>query len=253
VPSVVGTKVPEARETLAAKGFKLGTQTSESSNTVPSGQIISQTPAANQLATKDTAVNVVVSGGQTSYDVPNVIGESEERAKTLLENAHFTVGDSNKVESDRPAGEVIDISPDPDKQYPAGTRFTLTVSTGQAKVKVPEVLGMSPEDATKELKDAGLSVAYKERPSDQGVEGTVIDQSEAPGKRVDKGTKVTITIATKPDEPPPSTPPSPPDTSTTPSPDPSTNSPSGGPSISVPTSGGNGNGNRSSDTTGPND
>jgi beta-lactam-binding protein with PASTA domain/predicted Ser/Thr protein kinase len=253
VPSVVGKEVPEARAILTAKGFKLGTQTSESSNTVPSGQIISQSPAANQPATKDTAVNVVVSGGPTSYPVPAVIGKSEEEARSLLKSDpwNFTVGESDTVESDRPAGEVIGISPDRDKQYPAGTRFTLTVSTGQAKVKVPQVLGKTREDATKELKDAGLSVAYKERPSDEGPEGTVIDQSEAPGERVKKGTTVTITIATKPDEPPPSTPPSPPDTSTTPSPDPSTNSPSGTPSVSLPTNGGNGN--RSSDTAGPND
>jgi eukaryotic-like serine/threonine-protein kinase len=253
VPSVVGKEVPDARATLTAKGFKLGTQTSESSNTVPSGQIISQSPAANQLATKDTAVNVVVSGGQTSYDVPNVIGKSEERARTLLENAHFTVGDSNRVESDKPAGEVIAISPDPGDRYPAGTSFTLTVSTGQAKVNVPDVRGMTRDDATKKLKDEGLSVGYAEQPSDKGVEGTVISQSVRPFTQVDKGDKVTITIATKPDEPPPSTPPSPPDTSTTPSPDPSDTSPSGSPSISLPTNGGNGNGNRSSDTTGPND
>jgi beta-lactam-binding protein with PASTA domain len=83
-------------------------------------------------------------------------------------------------------------------------------------------------DATNTLKQLGLNVGLTQLPDPNAVEGTVIQQSIKPKTKVDKGTKVIITIAVKPVETTPT--PSP-----TPSGDPSSDPT---PTITLPGNGG---------------
>jgi eukaryotic-like serine/threonine-protein kinase len=245
VPSVTGKTLDDASATLVAKGLKLGTSTTESSTAVPVGRIIRQNPPANQMADKDTAVAVVVSGGPATYKVPEVIGKTEKEAKTALRSDpwNFEVAESNEIDSEKPADEVIDISPDPTKRYPAGTTFTLTISSGEVKVRVPNLLTMSRDGATARLEELGLSVGYAAKPSAEAVPGTVIKQSVKPNTEVKKGTVVTITIATEPEvtTPPPTQP-----TETPPTETPPTETPSTPPTIGLPGGGSTGTGNPTS-------
>ena len=64
VPSLKGMTIDEARQSLEEKGLALGEETSEFSDTVEAGRIISHTPAANIYANAGEAVNIVVSKGQ---------------------------------------------------------------------------------------------------------------------------------------------------------------------------------------------
>jgi uncharacterized repeat protein (TIGR03803 family) len=62
-PNVVGYTVAAATAKLKVYGLVLGTQTTASSATVPSGEIISQSPYAGNSVASGSAVNVVVSSG----------------------------------------------------------------------------------------------------------------------------------------------------------------------------------------------
>jgi beta-lactam-binding protein with PASTA domain len=170
------------------------------------------------MAPKDSTVAVVVSAGPNTFPVPNVIGKSESEARDLLKNSpgkFLVTSKSDTVDNEAPAGTVVGISPDPSGQYPPGTKFTLTLSSGSVKVDVPDVTTQIQDDATKTLKDLGLNVGYKQDSSDpNAVEGTVIKQSVKPGTKVAKGTTVTLTIAVKPSQPTPT--PTPTDTPTDP-------------------------------------
>jgi serine/threonine-protein kinase len=232
VPSVTGKSVAEATTLLTQKGLQLS-QTTRSSNTVPVGRIVSQKPDTNVMVDQNSTVAVVVSGGPGLYPVPDVIGKTESRARTLLGSppGNFEVATDSKTQDDpAPAGQVLSISPDPTNRYPAGQMFTLTISTGNVKVEVPDVTSQKQDDATNALKQVGLNVGYAQQTvtDPNAVEGTVIQQSIKPKTKVDKGTKVIITIAVKAA---PTTPTSP----TTPGGDPSAN-PS--PTITLPGNGG---------------
>jgi len=238
VPSVTGKTVEQATTLLTERGLQLS-QTTQSSNTVPIGKIAKQSPGMNVMVDKNSTVAVVVSGGPGLYSVPDVIGKTESQARTLLGNppGNFEVATDSKSQDDpAPAGQVLKISPDPSNKYPAGTVFTLTISTGNVKVEVPDVTTQNQADATNALKAVGLNVGYTQLPvTDPSVqEGTVVTQSIKPHTKVDKGTKVIITLAVRPPEttPPPTSP-------STPSGDPSGN-PS--PTITLPGNGGFGGG-----------
>jgi serine/threonine protein kinase/beta-lactam-binding protein with PASTA domain len=232
VPSVTGKTLAEATTLLTQKGLQL-TSTTQTNNDVPVGKIVRQNPGTNVMVDKNSTVTVVVSGGPGLYPVADVIGKTESQARTLLEKppGNFQVAADSKLQDDpAPAGQVLRVSPDPSKKYPAGQLFTLTISTGNVKVAVPDVTRQSQDDATNNLKKLGLNVGLAQLTvtDPNTVEGTVVKQSIAPTTMVDKGTKVIITIAVKPSQ----TPPTP---SETPSGDPSANPT---PTITLPGNGG---------------
>jgi beta-lactam-binding protein with PASTA domain/predicted Ser/Thr protein kinase len=212
VPAVTGKPLDEATALLEAKGLVV-TSTYQASAEVPKGSVISQDPGANAMVDKNSTVKLKVSGGPNTFAVPDVIGKSESDARDALENSpgKFEVASKTQtVDSEQPKGTVVSISPDPGGQYAPGTKFTLTLSSGVTKVEVPDLTTQNQDDATQALKQLGLTVGYASEPTNDPtvVEGTVTKQSVKAGTKVAKGTKVTLTIATKvePTDTPSSTP-----------------------------------------------
>jgi beta-lactam-binding protein with PASTA domain len=66
VPNVVGLTQATAETNIVATGLVVGTITAQNDNTVPSGDVISQNPAAGAMANAGSAVNLVVSLGPAS-------------------------------------------------------------------------------------------------------------------------------------------------------------------------------------------
>lgn len=64
VPAVEGHTEEEARKALGDAGFNIGDVSESYSDTVPAGQVISQSLSAGKYAEKGTAVDLVVSKGQ---------------------------------------------------------------------------------------------------------------------------------------------------------------------------------------------
>ncbi|MDX3001340.1 Stk1 family PASTA domain-containing Ser/Thr kinase [Kribbella solani] len=207
VPDLSGKSVAEATALLDAKGLKL-TSTSQKSDTVGKGAIISQTPESGTEADQGSTVNVVVSAGPSAFSVPNVIGMSESKAKRTLENAkgQFTVSDKTvEKDSDQKKGTVIEVSPDPSGSYAPGTQFTLTVSSGVVNVEVPSVITQTQDDATAALKALGFRVGYSSVDDPSKPDQTVVAQSKAAGTQQPKGTLITLTINNHQQESPPPT------------------------------------------------
>ncbi len=66
VPNVVGDKQAAATATIAAAGLTVGAVSAQASTRVPSGDVISESPAAGTSVVGGSAVNLVVSSGSTS-------------------------------------------------------------------------------------------------------------------------------------------------------------------------------------------
>ncbi|MFB9315380.1 Stk1 family PASTA domain-containing Ser/Thr kinase [Nocardioides plantarum] len=125
--------------------------------------------------------------------VPNVVGMTEQQARTEIGAAGFSVKEPpTSVNSDtEPSGNVIDQSPAGDSYQEPGTAIELTISIGQAEVSVPDVTNKSLEDAEAELKQAGFVVTKKEEESDE-PEREILRQDPAGGTEVAKGTRITL-------------------------------------------------------------
>ena len=111
VPSVTGSSAAAAAAALTAAGL-VPAQANAYSSTVPSGQVISSTPAAGTTQPFGSRVVVTVSQGPQPVTVPNVVGQSVTAATAALQALGLKVGGPYG-----PAGSTTVVSLDP----PAGT------------------------------------------------------------------------------------------------------------------------------------
>jgi serine/threonine-protein kinase len=130
VPHVVGEAEDAAKSDLTGAGFTVSSST-QSSNSVPQGTVISQDPDHSKAA-KGSSVSIVVSSGPQDTPIPNVVGEDPQQAQQDLSSKGFnpvidststdnsmSPGDPDKVETETPTGTAA-----------AGTNIHLTI--GQA-------------------------------------------------------------------------------------------------------------------------
>lgn len=132
--------------------------------------------------------------------VPDVTGKQVEIAKATLENKKLDVSVKEIESSEVPIGEVISQTPSGGAVVKAHRTIHLTVSKGDSgsEVLMPNLTGLSLDDAEKILKEIGLTVGnitYAE--SDTYDNGKVIDQSPKSPDKVAKGTKVNLTVCKK--------------------------------------------------------
>jgi hypothetical protein len=74
VPDVVGAEQSAAEEEITDAGLKVGKVTTETSDSVPAGIVISQNPAAGTDVSPGTSVNLEVSAGSAPEEVGDIAG-----------------------------------------------------------------------------------------------------------------------------------------------------------------------------------
>lgn len=120
------------------------------------------------------------------YIVPNTIGMSIEDAKREISNNRFNakiIGSGNKV---------IDQVPKAGFMLKEGSTIVLfTQEMSQTDVHVPNVVGLSSQDAQKVLSNSLLNIKIK------GIKGKIIRQNPQPGTKVQIGSIVEVEIADK--------------------------------------------------------
>ncbi|MGB5065328.1 MAG: PASTA domain-containing protein [Candidatus Competibacter sp.] len=218
VPNVVGSTQTSA--TLAIEGtcsnattppvcLTVGTITQQASATVPAGQVISQSPAANTQVQAGTTINLWVSSG-SGVTVPNVTNQPQATAETTLTNAGLTLGTVTQAfDPTVPAGNVISQNPLANATVAPGTAVNLVVSSGIAPVAVPNVVGQALAGAKTTIEGAGFKVGTISLvASDTIAAGIVTGQNPAGGTLAAPGATVNLTISSGPAAPevPPVTP-----------------------------------------------
>lgn len=191
VPDVVGSSLEDARTAVEEQDLELVEDDPVHSETVPEGEVISQSAEAEALP-EGGEVHVVVSLGRQPLQVPNQAGSSESTARAALEDAGFRVTSSQAHSASVPKGAVISQSPNSGTLF-RGDTVHLVVSLGPEMVKVPDVFRTEEAEAKAKLEAAGLKVSVVH---DKGepVFGLVYEQSAAAGKELPKGSTVTIKV-----------------------------------------------------------
>ncbi len=135
VPDLTSLTQADAQAALTAAGLRLGAVTSETSSSVPPGQVIRQDPLAGATVVKGSAVNIVLSSGTptptpsaSGVAVPNVYAMDAATASDTLTNAGFTVVVKQKGGTGQPPGTVVKVTPDAGTVLPAGSTVVLTIA-----------------------------------------------------------------------------------------------------------------------------
>ncbi|APT87977.1 serine/threonine protein kinase [Corynebacterium frankenforstense DSM 45800] len=194
VPDVVGWQRTDAEQALEKAGLRVDVN-EEPSPDVPRGQVIRTNPGAGSRLQPGTAVVLIVSSGREITDVPDLSGMSLDEARRTLENAGLSLkGQVEEEESDSvPAGQIISQNPAAGSQISKGTEIAVTVSTGKKQVRVPDLKGLSLDEARSTLESMGLRVEPNYVDSREPEDRVL--SVDATGSEVDEGSSVTVTVS----------------------------------------------------------
>ena len=141
-----------------------------------------------------------------SVQVPDVTGQPTGRATDRLEQAGFEVDQVTRVASPRSPGTVVRQEPEGSADrdcaflgyFCSNPAVELFVSGGPSAVEIPDVAGLSRDDAELELEQAGFEVSIERRPSDRYPGGRAVGTEPPAGEEAPAGSTVTLLISSGP-------------------------------------------------------
>ena len=131
-----------------------------------------------------------------NVELPDLTGQSFEKAKAALEKAGFVVQSSYEASDEMESGKIIGQDPAAGSQIPTGYTITLRVSSGSGNIEVPDLSNKTAAEAKVALEDMGLQINLSNGTSDSVPTGSVISQSPEAGSKVEPGTTVLVVIST---------------------------------------------------------
>lgn len=202
VPNVTNKQVEFAIAQLERKGFDVGEE-KYVNRAVPRNTVLEQDPLPGSaeedcffltfFCSKPT-VDLTVSAGPGSGEVPSTAGLSQEAATEKLEEAGFEAGVERVNSKTVDEGLVVRSEPGGGTTATKGSTVTLFVSRGPKLTKVPVLVGSQRGAAVERLRGRGLqpSVEEEESPSPKGQ---VIAQSPDAGSEVEAGSTVSLVVS----------------------------------------------------------
>lgn len=186
---LVGMREREARLALRDVGLTDVEVSREYSADVTRGEVIWASVREGGTVPTDETVRLTVSGGPPPVTVPEVAGLAPDDATDTLAAEGFEVARDDRFDEQVPAGTVLGTEPGAGEGAKQGGTVTIVVSMGREGT-VPDVTGMSVEDATNLLEKAGYTVALR---GFGGLFGDGVMETEpAAGKRLKQGDEVKI-------------------------------------------------------------
>ena len=201
VPNTRGDSRAEAEEALREAGFEVRVERAESPPE-DEGLVTGQDPAGGAFgATVDlgTEVGITVGTGPDDVTVPALVGNTTAQAESILAGSDLELGSVDQDYSDTvPEGSIIFQDPPEGESLEPGSRVNVTESLGVQQVEVPEVYGVSLEEAQARLNSADINSDPIEVPGDEAA-GTALSTEPGVGALVEPGSTLPLYYSAGPE------------------------------------------------------
>lgn len=191
VPEVVGVQHAEAERRLDERDFEVEVKRVVSSRAP--GVVVDQRPEPRTLYGEGGIVVLSVARDPLQIEVPDVTGDARARAERRLRDADL-MPRVETIRSPRRRGRVLRQIPDPGTEVPRDSTVVVIVSAGRELVDVPQVVGLTADEATKQLTQAGFRTRIV-RVAGTEPEGTVTGQRPQGGARSPRGQVVRLNVS----------------------------------------------------------
>jgi serine/threonine protein kinase len=207
VPNVTNKQVEFAIAQLERKGFDVGEETYVN-RAVPRNTVLEQDPLPGStdedcsfltFFCSKPSVDLTVSAGPGSGEVPSTAGLSQEEATEKIEEAGFEAGVERVNSKTVEEGLVIRSEPGGGTTATKGSTVTLVISRGPKLTKVPVLVGSQRGAAVERLRGRGLVPSIEEEES-SSPKGQVIGQSPDAGSEVEAGSTVSLVVSSGEEE-----------------------------------------------------
>nr|WP_247739218.1 Stk1 family PASTA domain-containing Ser/Thr kinase [Bacillus sp. 165] len=205
IPDVSGLDYDKAVTVLANKGFHVTSPKLIYDDTIEEGIVIKTDPVAGRIVKENSSITIYKSAGKEKKKMENFIGLKYDQVMGELKNRYLSV-EKFEEESDKPEGEIIRQSPDPDTEIIEKEQKVLVwVSQGPKEISLMDVKGWAKSSVETYAVDKNLNVEWKTEYSDTITEGYVISQSPKAGTKLKEEDSFSVTISMGPKEQPPET------------------------------------------------
>ncbi len=155
IPYVVDLETERAIYVIQESGFTIGQKIEVNDDNVPIGFIISQNPMAGKKMGPGSTVDLVISSGPSLIELGDLSRKSVEDATQILETLGLEFETLEEYSEDIEEGLVSGTLPEAGEIITPDDVVTIIVSLG-IKIEVPEVEGLTYQDAIDKLEEAGL-------------------------------------------------------------------------------------------------
>ncbi len=140
--------------------------------------------------------NFVTNSGE-KIRIPSLAGMSLKEAKATLSNLNLSLAVKEEIFSeDVPKGKVIDSDPSGGGKVGKNGTVYVTISGGQERIKVPELLGLTLDAATTTLSKANLKLGSTSTSFSATVDtGLIISSNPPAGSDAKKNSLVSLVIS----------------------------------------------------------
>lgn len=180
VPDLTKLSLDEAQSLLEQYGLRHEILDRRAHSAYPAGYIIDQAPSPRQIVKPNRKVYLTVNtDARPTVVVPDVVDMSLRNARIQLENSGLEVGVIS-MESGRFRNTVLRQSISPADTVDQGAVVDLAVSDGlgEEMVDVPDLIGLSLQDAQQQILAAGLRIGrYTFQPDRESIPNTVLSYS----------------------------------------------------------------------------
>ena len=155
IPYVVDLETERAVYVIEESGFTVGQKIEVNDDNVPIGFVISQNPIAGKKMGPGSTVDLVVSSGPSLIVLGDLSKKSVEDATQILETLGLEFETIEEFSEDIEEGLVSGTIPEVGEIVTPDDIITVIVSLG-IKIEVPEVEGLTYQDAINKLEEVGL-------------------------------------------------------------------------------------------------
>ncbi|HPZ08505.1 MAG TPA: Stk1 family PASTA domain-containing Ser/Thr kinase [Candidatus Eremiobacteraeota bacterium] len=129
--------------------------------------------------------------------VPDIKGRQESQARTILEKWSLSIGNVNSVYNyDHPAGAIISQEPERGASVKKGSKISVLVSLGPAKVTVPYLIHLSLSEAQLKTTQKGLLLSISKEEYQEGLQSDYIISQEPPaGTEIEGKSSIYVVIS----------------------------------------------------------
>jgi eukaryotic-like serine/threonine-protein kinase len=123
--------------------------------------------------------------GPDEVEVPDVIGQEFNKAKSELENAGFIIGELMEItDAEIPAGYIIKTNPNAGKTVKEGATIDLYISNGKRKFELSNYVDRRYDDVVLLLENKNFKDIKKVEVYDSSEAGTILKQNPAAEEKV---------------------------------------------------------------------
>ncbi|MDR2817637.1 MAG: Stk1 family PASTA domain-containing Ser/Thr kinase [Oscillospiraceae bacterium] len=197
VPDLLGENYEAVKVSNEYSKFTINLETTVFDEKYAEGEICEQDPRPGKSVKEATLIMVKVSRGQRKEKMPDVVGREAGGAIADLKNLGLTVNERRVFSDDVAKDIIIRTEPPADTEVLVGYEVTVVISDGpeNKKVKVPDLRGMTWQEAEKLLKENHLQLGSHSEINSDKPKDVVLNQSLAKGVEADVNDAIDVNVS----------------------------------------------------------